>query len=63
MEFIIDQNILNTIIVGLGLASAWFWIFVLVSKKFKREDLKWWLYVIVPQGILIAFALRLESFI
>ena len=61
MEFIIDQSIIKTLITGLSLACVWFWCFLLISKKFKRDDLKWWFSVIVPQGILIAFALRLEG--
>ncbi len=50
---------LKVLVYGVALSSIWFWLFILSSKEFRIGMLKLWLKVIVPQGILIAFALTL----
>ena len=55
-------TLLDVLVIGLALASVWFWLAVLIGLIFRAETvmerLKWWLVVIVPQGIIIALALR-----
>ena len=52
----------TVLVVGLALASAWFWVAVLIGLIFHTESvmerLKWWLLVVIPQGIIIALALK-----
>jgi len=59
MDSIINQDIIKIIIIGLGMASAWYWCYSLITRKLNSDDLKKWLSIIIPQGILIAFALYL----
>lgn len=49
--------ILNILIYGLALASVWFWLYSLLKKELNQSMLKSWIKIIVPQGILIVFAL------
>jgi hypothetical protein len=51
--------LLKVIICGVALSSLWLWIFSLVKKELNSSMLKWWLKVIVPQGIVIIYALML----
>lgn len=50
---------LNTLIYGIALASVWFWIYSLLNRKLNQSMLKPWIKIIVPQGILVAFALEI----
>lgn len=44
---------------GVAISVIWFWIYALIKKDEKNiRTLFWWAKVIVPQGIIIAFALR-----
>jgi len=47
---------IKTLIIGVAMSSVWFWIFALL-RGFNTAIFKWWLKIIVPQGIIIAFAL------
>lgn len=51
--------LLKVIICGVALSSLWLWIFALIRKELKPSMLKLWLKIVVPQGILIAYALVL----
>jgi hypothetical protein len=55
--------LLKILVCGVALASLWFWIFTLIRKELTASMLKWWLRVIVPQGIMIIFALVLMGII
>lgn len=51
--------LLKTIVCGVALASIWLWAFSLVRKEYGMSMLRWWIKVIVPQGMVIAYALIL----
>lgn len=51
------QQIFLILIVGLALASVWFWIYSLIKQRLTNNDLRMWLKIIVPQGILISYGL------
>jgi hypothetical protein len=54
------EAILQVVITGVALASLWFWICVALRVFDPRDRFWWWLRVIVPQGIIIAWALRIS---
>jgi hypothetical protein len=44
---------------GVAIAAIWFWVYALIKKDERSmRTLFWWAKVIVPQGIVISFALR-----
>jgi hypothetical protein len=50
---------ISVIVQGVALSSIWFWLYALIKKDERSmRTLFWWAKVIVPQGIVIAFALR-----
>jgi hypothetical protein len=50
---------IDIIIQGAALSSIWFWINSLFYKdRQTMRALIWWAKVIIPQGIIIAFALN-----
>jgi hypothetical protein len=55
--------LLKILVCGIALSSLWFWAFTLVRKEVSKSMLKWWLKVIVLQGVVIAFALALIGLI
>ena len=48
---------LDVIITGIAIASLWSWVESLVRNRNVR--LSWWLALRVPQGIAIAWALKI----
>lgn len=49
---------MDFIIVGLGLASIFYWIVIILGhdNKTRKYDFVWWIKIAVPQGIIIALA-------
>lgn len=50
---------LQVIILGVALASLWYWIDVVRKDYKKNTSLLYWALVIVPQGVAIAYALQM----
>lgn len=48
------------VVIGIGLACVWYWLALLVRVRMVQgnEGWKWWLTRIVPQGVVIALALK-----
>ena len=45
--------------VGAGLAIVFYWLGILLGKLgTNSHDFKWWLKIVIPQGIVLAAALR-----
>lgn len=54
------QPILETLIVGMGMSVALFWIaFMWGRLSTDMADFKWWLRVIVPQSLALAALLKI----
>jgi hypothetical protein len=53
---------LDTLIIGIALSVAWYWL-ILLASLFVKVDMmnrwSWWILVMVPQGVFLAWALRL----
>ena len=52
-------EIIKIIIMGAALASVWFWIAVLFRTTSPSRAYSEWLRIFVPQGIIIAWAIKL----
>ena len=53
------KTIVDTALVGLGLAVVFYWLAVLFGRaNGNKECFKWWLKVIVIQGVILAAALK-----
>lgn len=53
------DNVLHILEVGVGMSVAFYWISILLGKiGTNGHDLRWWLRVVVPQGIALAAALK-----
>lgn len=51
--------IVRVLEVGMGMSVAFYWIGILLGKiGTNGQDLRWWLRVVVPQGIFLAAALK-----
>jgi hypothetical protein len=48
------------VVIGTALACIWYWLAMLVRVRMvsTSEGWKWWLSRIVPQGVVIALALK-----
>lgn len=51
--------VLQTLVVGVGLATLFYWIGILLGRiGTNPHEFKWWIKTIIPQGIVLAFALK-----
>lgn len=48
--------LIKVLVLGLALSSIWFWVFAILRKEISSSMLKWWLKIIVPQGMIITYA-------
>ena len=46
------------ILMGVALASVWYWVAVLFRITHPDKGMKLWFKIIIPQGIIIAFAVK-----
>jgi hypothetical protein len=53
------MDIVNTIIIGMAIASIWFWVAVLLKVTSPQRGFGDWLKYTVPQGIIIAWAIKI----
>jgi hypothetical protein len=52
-------SILHILEVGIGLAVIFYWVGILLNRlNTSRVEFAWWLWRIVPQGIILAAALK-----
>ena len=48
----------DTIAIGLAIASIWFWIDVIRKEYRNMKTVLFWLAVVVPQAVIVAYALQ-----
>jgi hypothetical protein len=54
-------DIIRVIITGIAISSVWFWLFTLYSKACDKQTFKIWAKIIVPQGVIISWAMFLKG--
>jgi len=52
------MEVIETLILGVGIASVWFYLRTLLSGDLSNRSVSRWAIVVVPQGIFIAWAIR-----
>ena len=50
-------DVIRIVVTGTAISSVWFWLFTLYAKSCEQKVFKLWLRIVVPQGILIAWAM------
>ena len=57
------NHFFQVVIIGIAIAFILFWIWVTFRVFDPRDRFWWWIKLVVPQGIMIAWALRIVSLI
>lgn len=57
------MDFINTIIIGVALASIWFWIAILFKVTSPQRGFWDWVKYTIPQGISIAWAIKILEFL
>lgn len=52
------MEVIETLILGVGIASGWFYLRTLLSGDLSNRSVSRWAVIVVPQGIFIAWAIR-----
>ena len=52
------QEVARIAVIGLGISSVFFWILITLRTTDPKRSFTTWLKIFVPQGILIALALK-----
>lgn len=53
-------DIFDVLTIGVSLATIFYWMGLLFNRlSIGAPDFRWWLKIIVPQGIVLALALKL----
>ena len=57
------SEIIRVIVIGTAISVVFLWISIFLRVFDPRDKFKWWIKVIVPQGIVVAWALYLLGYI
>lgn len=57
------SDIIRVIVTGMAISSVWFWLFTLFTRSCDQKVFKLWLKIVIPQGILISWALFLAGIV
>ena len=53
------QEIFSVIFIGVGIASTFFWLLIIIRTTDTKRGVGAWIKIFIPQGIFIAWALKL----
>lgn len=53
------MEVINVIVVGIALASLWYWAAVLLRLTHPDKGIWQWIKIFVPQGIMLAWAIKI----
>jgi hypothetical protein len=56
-------EIIETLILGVGIAAGWFYLRTLLSGDLSNRSVSRWALIVVPQGVFIAWAIRVLGII